>query len=47
MIRDAGQNNGFLITTTGAARADRLMIANNPANPNQRIKLKLTYSKVN
>lgn len=47
MIRDAGQNNGFLITTTGAARADRLILANNPANPNQRIKLKLTYSKVN
>lgn len=46
IIKNPSLNYGFYITTSGAARAERLVLANYPNDKSSKILLKLTYSKV-
>ncbi len=45
LVKNPSLNYGFYLTTTGAARAERLVLANYPNDKSSKILLKLTYSK--
>lgn len=46
LVKNPSLNYGFYITTSGAARAERLVLANYPNDKSSKILLKITYSKV-
>ncbi len=46
LVKNPSLNYGFYLTTSGAARAERLVLANYPNDKSSKILLKITYSKV-